>query len=90
MVQTNDGFEIAEADLKLRGPGDLEGTQQSGVAFDLKIADIARDGQLLQHVREIASGIIEKDPTGVLLENEILWRQLQSLRKTNVNWSAIS
>ena len=90
MVQTNDGFEIAEADLKLRGPGDLEGTQQSGVAFDLKIADIARDGQLLQHVREIASGIIEKDPTGVLPENEILWRHLQSLRKTNVNWSAIS
>ena len=90
MVQTNDGFEIAEADLKLRGPGDLEGTQQSGVAFDLKIADIARDGQLLQHVREIATEIIEKDPTGVLPENEILWRQLQALRKTNVNWSAIS
>ena len=90
MVQTNDGFEIAEADLKLRGPGDLEGTQQSGVAFDLKIADIARDCQLLQHVREIAAEIIEKDPIGVLPENEILWRQLQSLRKTNVNWSAIS
>ena len=90
MVQTNDGFEIAEADLKLRGPGDLEGTQQSGVAFDLKIADIARDGQLLQHVREIATEIIEKDPTGVLPENGILWRQLQSLRKTHVNWSAIS
>ena len=90
MVQTNDGFEIAEADLKLRGPGDLEGTQQSGVAFDLKIADIARDGQLLQHVREIAAEIIEKDPIGVLPENEILWRQLQSLRKTHVNWSAIS
>ena len=90
MVQTNDGFEIAEADLKLRGPGDLEGIQQSGVAFDLKIADIARDGQLLQHVREIAAEIIEKDPIGVLPENEILWRQLQSLRKTHVNWSAIS
>ena len=90
MVQTNDGFEIAEADLKLRGPGDLEGTQQSGVAFDLKIADIARDGKLLQHVREIATEIIERDPTGVLPENEILWRQLQSLRKTHVNWSAIS
>ena len=90
MVQTNDGFEIAEADLKLRGPGDLEGTQQSGVAFDLKIADIARDGQLLQHVREIATEIIEKDPTCVLPENEILWRQLQALRKTHVNWSAIS
>lgn len=90
MVQTNDGFEIAEADLKLRGPGDLEGTQQSGVAFDLKIADIARDGQLLQHVREIAMKIVEKDPIGVLSENEVLWRQLQSLRKTNVNWAAIS
>ena len=90
MVQTCDGFEIAEADLKLRGPGDLEGTQQSGVAFDLKIADIARDGQLLQYVREVASDILEKDPMCVLLENEVLWKQLQALRKTNVNWAAIS
>ncbi len=90
MVQTNDGFEIAEADLKLRGPGDLEGTQQSGVAFDLKIADIARDGQLLQHVREIAMDILNHDPTCTLPENDVLWRQLQSLRKTNVNWAAIS
>ena len=90
MVQTNDGFEIAEADLKLRGPGDLEGTQQSGVAFDLKIADIAKDGQLLQHVREIALEVIENDPAGTLPENEVLWRQLQALRKTNVNWAAIS
>ena len=90
MVQTNDGFEIAEADLKLRGPGDLEGTQQSGVAFDLKIADIAKDGQLLQYVREVAGRIIDEDPTGVLPETEILRRQLQSLRKTNVNWAAIS
>ena len=55
MVQTNDGFEIAEADLKLRGPGDLEGTQQSGIAFDLKIADLAHDGQLLQYVRTTRS-----------------------------------
>ena len=90
MVQTNDGFEIAEADLKLRGPGDLEGTQQSGVAFDLKIADIAKDGQLLQYVREIATRIVDEDPTGTLYENELLWRQLQTLRKTNVNWSVIS
>ena len=90
MVQTNDGFEIAEADLKLRGPGDLEGTQQSGVAFDLKIADIARDGQLLQYVREVALAIVELDPTGVLPENEVLWRQLQALRKTHINWAAIS
>ena len=90
MVRTNDGFEIAEADLKLRGPGDLEGTQQSGVAFDLKIADIARDGQLLQYVRAIAEDIVEHDPGAQSPENEILWRQLKSLRKTNVNWAAIS
>ena len=90
MVQTCDGFEIAEADLKLRGPGDLEGTQQSGMAFDLKIADIARDGQLLQYVREVAMGILDKDPNGILPENEVLWRQLKALRKTNVNWAAIS
>ena len=90
MVQTNDGFEIAEADLKLRGPGDLEGTQQSGMAFDLKIADIARDGQLLQYVRNIASDIVDEDPNGILPQNEILWKQLQSLRKTHVNWAAIS
>lgn len=90
MVQTNDGFEIAEADLKLRGPGDLEGTQQSGVAFDLKIADIARDGQLLQYVREVANHIVDEDPTGARPENAILWQQLQALRKTNVNWAAIS
>ncbi|EYA94274.1 ATP-dependent DNA helicase RecG [Bacteroides fragilis str. S38L5] len=90
MVRTNDGFEIAEADLKLRGPGDLEGTQQSGIAFDLKIADIARDGQLLQYVRTIAEEITDADPGGVLPENVILWQQLRALRKTNVNWAAIS
>lgn len=90
MVRTNDGFEIAEADLKLRGPGDLEGTQQSGIAFDLKIADIARDAQLLQYVRSIAEDIVEHDPGAQRPENEILWKQLKSLRKTNVNWAAIS
>ena len=90
MVRTNDGFEIAEADLKLRGPGDLEGTQQSGIAFDLKIADIARDGQLLQYVRTIAEEITDADPGGVLPENAILWQQLRALRKTNVNWADIS
>lgn len=90
MVRTNDGFEIAEADLKLRGPGDLEGTQQSGIAFDLKIADVARDGQLLQYVRDIAQAVVDADPDGTLPENEVLWRQLKALRKTNVNWAAIS
>lgn len=90
MVRTNDGFEIAEADLKLRGPGDLEGTQQSGIPFDLKIADIARDGQLLQYVRSVAEDIVERDPGAQHPENEILWQQLKSLRKTNVNWAVIS
>lgn len=90
MVQTNDGFEIAEADLKLRGPGDLEGTQQSGVAFDLKIANIARDGQLLQYVREIADRLLDADPNGTSPANAIVWKQLQELRKKQVNWSVIS
>ncbi len=90
MVETNDGFEIAEADLKLRGPGDLEGTQQSGVPFTLKIADLVRDGQLLQLAREVAAQVIEKDPQGVDPANEILWRQLKALRKTNINWASIS
>jgi len=90
MVRTNDGFEIAEADLKLRGPGDLEGTQQSGIAFDLKIADIARDGQLLQYVRNIAQDIVDADPEACHPENDILWQQLRALRKTNVNWASIS
>ena len=90
MVRTNDGFEIAEADLKLRGPGDLEGTQQSGIAFDLKIANIARDGQLLGHVRSIAERITDEDPDGSRPENAVLWRQLERLRKTNTNWSSIS
>ncbi|NCC10717.1 MAG: ATP-dependent DNA helicase RecG [Bacteroidia bacterium] len=90
MVSTNDGFEIAEADLKLRGPGDLEGTQQSGVAFDLKIANIARDGQLLQYVRSVAEKIVDDDANGLKPENAILWQQLKALRKSNVNWAAIS
>ena len=90
MVESNDGFEIAEADLKLRGPGDLEGTQQSGVAFDLKVADLAKDGQLLQFVRTVAQDIIDKDKNRSLIENKLLWSQLDNLRKTNQNWAAIS
>ena len=90
MVETNDGFEIAEADLKLRGPGDLEGTQQSGVAFDLKIADIARDGQLLQYVRDIAERLLDEDPQCENPKNQVLWQQLKELRKKNVNWAVIS
>lgn len=90
MCDTNDGFRIAEADLKLRGPGDLEGTQQSGIAFDLKIADIARDGQIVQMARDEAQKIIDNDPTCEKPEYKLLWNRLKELRKTNVNWAAIS
>ena len=90
MCETNDGFRIAEADLKLRGPGDLEGTQQSGMAFDLKIADIARDGQLVQMARDEAQLIVDEDPTCTSEKYRILWNRLRELRKTNINWAAIS
>lgn len=90
MTRTCDGFEIAEADLKLRGPGDLEGTQQSGVAFDLRIANLARDGQLLQHVREVAGGILDADPDESNPAYAPFWRHLKEIRKTNIDWSAIS
>ena len=90
MCDTNDGFRIAEADLKLRGPGDLEGTQQSGIAFALKIANIARDGQLVQLARQEAQAIIEADPLCQLPLYAPLWSRLQELKKTNINWGAIS
>ena len=90
MCDTNDGFQIAEADLKLRGPGDLEGTQQSGMAFDLKIANIARDGQLVQLARTEAQSIIDNDPQCEQPQNAILWNRLRELKKTNINWAAIS
>ena len=90
MCETNDGFRIAEAGLKLRGPGDLEGTQQSGMAFDLKIADIARDGQLVQLARDTAQPIIEEDPECKSAKYAILWNRLRQLRRTNINWAAIS
>ena len=90
MCDTNDGFQIAEADLKLRGPGDLEGTQQSGMAFDLKVADIARDGQIVQLARDEAQRIIEDDPLCRKNEYQMLWNRLAELRKTNINWAAIS
>ena len=90
MCSTNDGFEIAEADLKLRGPGDLEGTQQSGMAFDLKIADIARDGQIVQMARDEAQHIVDADPECKSAEYQMLWDRLAVLRKTHINWGAIS
>ena len=90
MCDTNDGFRIAEADLKFRGPGDLEGTQQSGMAFDLKIDNIARDGQIVQLARKEAEAIIEADPKCELPQNAMLWNRLKELKKTNINWAAIS
>lgn len=90
MCETNDGFRIAEADLKLRGPGDLEGTQQSGMAFDLKIANIARDGALVQLARDEAQKIVDRDPDCNLPEHAMLWNRLKELRKTNIDWAAIS
>jgi ATP-dependent DNA helicase RecG len=90
MCETNDGFRIAEADLKLRGPGDLEGTQQSGMAFDLKIANIATDGQLVQMARDEAQEIIDKDPECNLPEHAILWSRLAELKKSSIDWGAIS
>jgi ATP-dependent DNA helicase RecG len=90
MTATCDGFEIAEADLKLRGPGDLEGTQQSGMAFDLKLANLARDGALIEHVREIAKDIISQDAELARPENVLLGRMLRRLKKSEYDWSSIS
>ncbi len=90
MTETNDGFEIAEADLKLRGPGDLEGTQQSGVAFTLKLANLVRDGQILQLARETAEKVLDEDPACSSARNGVLWKQLDKLRHTTINWGAIS
>ncbi|MDD3356465.1 MAG: ATP-dependent DNA helicase RecG [Dysgonamonadaceae bacterium] len=90
MTETNDGFIIAEADLKLRGPGDLEGTQQSGIPFNLRIADLVRDSKILYHAREIAEQIIEKDPELKLPEHAVLKRQLNRLMGNKYDWGRIS
>ncbi len=90
MCDTNDGFRIAEADLKLRGPGDLEGTQQSGMAFDLKIANIAKDGQLVQLARTEAQAVIDADPQCNSQQYTLLWDRLREMKKTHINWAAIS
>lgn len=89
MVRTNNGFEIAEVDLKLRGPGDLMGTQQSGV-LDLLIADLGKDQDTLKIAREAAAHILEIDPTLSLPQYQIIRKQIESLKKDTVNWSRIS
>ncbi len=90
MVRTNDGFEIAEADLRLRGPGDIEGTQQSGIPFDLKIANLGKDGQILQYARDTVLEILDDDPLLEKTENKILKQQLKNLSRGVFNWSQIS
>lgn len=90
MVDTTDGFTIAEEDLKLRGPGDLEGTQQSGVLFDLKVANVIRDQDLMEEARGVASELLQSDPQKNMKQNQIVWEQLALKRKTSKNWSAIS
>ncbi|MBN2166932.1 MAG: ATP-dependent DNA helicase RecG [Marinilabiliaceae bacterium] len=90
MVQTNDGFEISEADLKFRGPGDMEGTQQSGLPFDLKISNLAKDQKILQYARNVAENILATDPLLELTDNQLLNRQLSKLSKKKLDWSMIS
>ncbi len=90
MTRTNDGFEIAEADMKLRGPGDLEGTQQSGLPFELRIADLGKDGRILQMARNVAKDLLTDDPFLEKQENAILQRQLKKLAQQKMNWAMIS
>lgn len=90
MVDSTDGFVIAEEDMKLRGPGDLEGTAQSGMPFDLKIANIVKDQELLEIAREAASEMLKQDPQNVLPQNAMVWQHLKLLKKTMINFSAIS
>jgi ATP-dependent DNA helicase RecG len=90
MVESNDGFEIAEADLKLRGPGDLGGTQQSGIPFNLRIANLVRDGEIVQYAREIAQNILDEDPLMEKPDNLILRKQLRKLGENRYNWGQIS
>ena len=90
MVATNDGFRIAEADLQLRGPGDLEGTQQSGLPFELHIASLTHDGQILEIARQAALSILDADPLLDEMHNRIYKQRLDLLRQTIVNWGEIS
>jgi ATP-dependent DNA helicase RecG len=88
MVRTNDGFEISEVDLKLRGPGDIEGTQQSGV-MDLKLANLAQDGHILQLARQAAQTVLDEDMNFELEKNKVYEQQLALLQRNRPNWSKI-
>jgi len=89
MVQTNNGFEIAEADLRLRGPGNIEGTQQSGI-LNLRLADLAKDGKILKTAREIAMRILEDDPNWQRPEHQVIMKYLLRYGKQLKAWSRIS
>ena len=90
MVETTDGFVIAEADMKFRGPGDLEGTAQSGLPFDLRIANLVGDAALMSEARESAARILEEDPHESKTENAAMWAELRRLRQLQQNYSSIS
>jgi ATP-dependent DNA helicase RecG len=90
MISTSDGFEIAETDLQLRGPGDIEGTSQSGIPFDLKIADLGKDGQLIEYVRHIAEDILVSDPLLENNQNVVFRTELKRLFSQKQSWSNIS
>lgn len=90
MVSTNDGFEIAEADLKLRGPGDIEGTQQSGLSCNLKVANLGKDALILNEASRIASSLLEEDPDLQKEENTVFATQIRRLFKTKIKWRYIS
>lgn len=90
MVRTNDGFEISEADLQIRGPGDMEGTQQSGLPFELKIANLALDSKMLEIARNVAMEVLEDDPQLERIENRVMATQLRKLKSNNINWGSIS
>ena len=90
MTETNDGFVVAEEDMKLRGPGDMEGTQQSGIAFDLHIANLAKDGQIVQLARDDAREIVDADPSLTKPEHRLLGERLHDLFDRKIDWSIIS
>jgi ATP-dependent DNA helicase RecG len=90
MVNSNDGFEIAETDLKLRGPGDLEGKQQSGFAFNLKMANLSQDGQLIQYVKDVSAAILSDDPQLIKDEHHIMSLNIKEMNKGKVDFGLIS
>ncbi|MFO8236572.1 MAG: ATP-dependent DNA helicase RecG [Bacteroidales bacterium] len=90
MVQTNNGFEIAEKDLKIRGPGDIEGTQQSGIPFEFKIANLSQDSEILKHARQVATEILDKDPDLTNKKHQLLNQQLKQLNNKKANYSVVS